>query len=181
MERGPHSIHTSAEDKAANAYNPANLQRALEALHQDGLLVLRDVVDIGHVDHLRDVMSAETQSIMNDSPRAGLYNQGVSSNILQLPPLNRRDCLFNDIWFNPFVIQIANLYLGSKPIINFVTGNNALTGTGGMRQPVHKDITFHHPECPFYFIVNIFLCDFSVANGATGRAYRQPWIESLRY
>lgn len=36
-----------------------------------------------------------------------------------------------------------------------------------MRQPVHKDITFHHPTCPFYFIANIVLSDFSVENGAT--------------
>lgn len=36
-------------------------------------------------------------------------------------------------------------YLGSKPVTNFCTANNALAGTGGMRQPVHKDITFHHP------------------------------------
>ncbi|KAK5129303.1 hypothetical protein LTR08_003607 [Meristemomyces frigidus] len=48
-----------------------------------------------------------------------------------------------------------------------MTANNALTGTGGMRQPVHKDITFHHPICPFYFIANIVLSDFTIENGAT--------------
>jgi len=58
-------------------------------------------------------------------------------------------------------------YLGSKPITNFMTANNALAGTGGLRQPVHKDITFHHPTCPFYFIANIVLSDFTVQNGAT--------------
>lgn len=47
------------------------------------------------------------------------------------------------------------------------SANNALAGTGGLRQPVHKDITFHHPTCPFYFIANIVLSDFSQANGAT--------------
>ena len=36
-----------------------------------------------------------------------------------------------------------------------------------MRQPVHKDITFHHPTCPFYFIANIVLSDFTIENGAT--------------
>jgi hypothetical protein len=34
---------------------------------------------------------------------------------------------------------------------------------------VHKDITFHHPRCPFYFIANIVLDDFSPANGSTGK------------
>ena len=51
--------------------------------------------------------------------------------------------------------------------MGFMTANNALAGTGGMRQPVHKDITFVHPTCPFYFIANVVLCDFSEANGAT--------------
>lgn len=50
---------------------------------------------------------------------------------------------------------------------NFMTSNNALASTKGLRQPVHKDITFHHPTCPFYFIANIVLSDFSVENGAT--------------
>lgn len=63
--------------------------------------------------------------------------------------------------------ETARRYLGSKPITNFMTANNALAGTGGMRQPVHKDITFHHPTCPFYFIANIVLSDFSTENGAT--------------
>jgi len=58
-------------------------------------------------------------------------------------------------------------YLGHKPLWNFITGNTALAGTHGLRQPVHKDIRFHHPQCPFFFIANIPLCDFSPANGST--------------
>lgn len=104
----PRSLSLSADEKINGFYNPANLQKALEGLHQDGLLVLKGVVDVRHVDHLRAVMSAETPSILEDSRRAGLYNQGVNSNILQIPPLNRKDCLYNDVWFNPFVVQIAN-------------------------------------------------------------------------
>jgi hypothetical protein len=37
-------------------------------------------------------------------------------------------------------------YLGANPIWAFVTGNNALPRTHGLRQPVHKDITFFHPQ-----------------------------------
>lgn len=36
-----------------------------------------------------------------------------------------------------------------------------------MRQPVHKDNDYVHPEFPYYFIANIPLIDFSIANGAT--------------
>lgn len=75
------------------------------------------------------------------------------------------------IWYqtdhNPMTTDGSCSYLGSKPITNFMTANNALAATGGLRQPVHKDITFHHPTCPFYFIANIVLSDFTVENGAT--------------
>lgn len=36
-----------------------------------------------------------------------------------------------------------------------------------MRQPVHKDCTFAHPQYPYYFIANIPLCDFTTETGAT--------------
>lgn len=161
----PRAIQHTPEEQAAQAYNSQNLQAALEGLHQDGLLVLKSVVDVSHIDNLRAAMNAETQTVLDH--RAGLFNQGVKSNILQCPPVANGDCLFDDVYFNPYVIQIANSYLGSKPIWNFTTGNNALAGTAGLRQPVHKDITFHHPTAPFYFIANIVLSDFTPANGAT--------------
>lgn len=36
-----------------------------------------------------------------------------------------------------------------------------------MRQSEHKDSAFDHPKCPYYFIANVPLCDFTVENGAT--------------
>jgi len=60
-----------------------------------------------------------------------------------------------------------NAYLGSKPIWNFLTGNNALPRTNGLRQPVHKDITFYHPQCPFFVIANVPLCSFNPTTGST--------------
>lgn len=36
-----------------------------------------------------------------------------------------------------------------------------------MRQNEHKDSMFDHPQCPYYMIANIPLCDFTEANGAT--------------
>jgi len=61
----------------------------------------------------------------------------------------------------------SSRYLGSKPSWGFVTGNNALPKTNGLRQPVHKDITFFHPQCPFYVIANVPLCNFNPSTGST--------------
>lgn len=58
-------------------------------------------------------------------------------------------------------------YLGHKPIWNWLTANTALSSTKGMRQAVHKDNSFPHPQYPYYFIANIPLCEFRVDNGAT--------------
>lgn len=104
----PREIQRTAQECQSSAYEATNLQSALEGLHQDGLLVLKGVVNVDHVDHLREVMGEETKSILHDSERAGVFNQGVKSNILQAPPVARADCLFNDVFFNPYVIQLAN-------------------------------------------------------------------------
>ncbi|KIX05742.1 uncharacterized protein Z518_03714 [Rhinocladiella mackenziei CBS 650.93] len=167
---GPRVIRLSLEERLKGTYSLANLQSALEGLHQDGLLVLESAVGVDHVDQLNTFMTNETASILKAKDPDGTlkaFNQGVKSNILHGPPVNNESLLFNDVYFNPFVIQIANAYLGSRPISNFMTGNNALPGTHGLRQPVHKDIRFHHPLAPFYFIANIPLCDFGPANGST--------------
>lgn len=58
-------------------------------------------------------------------------------------------------------------YLGQKPIWNWLTANTAVANTAGMRQAEHKDSNYDHPKCPYYFIANIPLCDFTVENGAT--------------
>lgn len=42
-----------------------------------------------------------------------------------------------------------------------------MANTPGLRQPEHKDSAFDHPKCPYYFIANVPLCDFTVENGAT--------------
>ena len=104
----PRELNLTPEERRNGTYNPTNVQKALEGLHQDGLLVLKGVVDVDHVDHLREVMSSETKSIMADPRRSGIYNQGTPSNILQTPPVARKDCLYNDVWFNSYVVQIAN-------------------------------------------------------------------------
>ncbi|KAI9737081.1 MAG: hypothetical protein M1834_000671 [Cirrosporium novae-zelandiae] len=140
-EDRPRVIEMSAEERKKNSYNVSTLQKALEAMHQDGFVVLKSVVDVSHVNDLNRFMGAETPDILKDKR---YFNHGVR-----------------------YSKCVEYSYLGSKPIWNFTTGNNALANTGGLRQPVHKDITFFNPQCPFYFIANIPLCDFTEENGAT--------------
>ncbi|RDW80002.1 hypothetical protein BP6252_04640 [Coleophoma cylindrospora] len=165
VQDAPRLIVATPDELKAGTYDSGNIQAALEALHQDGFAVLKGVVDVAHVEHLNEYMSKEADELVRNNSKP--FNQGVNSNILQAPPLNDPAFQYNDVFFNSFVIQVMNAYLGYKPIHNFITGNNALPHTAGLRQPVHKDIIFYHPQCPFYVIANIPLCDFSKTNGAT--------------
>ncbi|KAF4624326.1 hypothetical protein G7Y89_g13846 [Cudoniella acicularis] len=161
----PRTITPTLEELKTSSYNGPNIEAALEALHQDGFVVLKNVVDVAHVERINSYMSKEADDILKNNLKP--FNQGVNSNILQGPPLKDPEYLYNDVFFNPFVIQIMNAYLGANPIWNFVTGNNALPRTNGLRQPVHKDITFFHLQCPFFVIANIPLCDFNKTTGST--------------
>lgn len=161
----PRLVTPTLAELKASAYDSPNIEAALEGLHQDGFVVLKSVVDVAHIDRLNVQMSKEADDLLNNNLKP--FNQGIKSNILQAPPLTDPGFLFNDVYFNPFVIQVMNAYLGARPIWNFLTGNNALPRTSGIRQPVHKDITFSHPQCPFFVIVNVPLCSFNTNTGST--------------
>ncbi len=163
---GPASIPLTTEEAARGQYSRAKLQFILERFNDDGIKVIEALVDAAHIDTIAAAMHAETPKILADS-KVATFNHGVNSNILQCPPL-KPEFVFGDIYLNPFVIQIVNAFLGARPRWNFITGNNALAGTQGIRQPVHKDISWrNHPTAPFYVIANVLLADFSPENGST--------------
>jgi len=165
---GPRCVPLGQDDRKTGSYSVPALQMALEGLHQDGMVVLKDVVDPAHCDTLHKHMSGDRDRILRERHAgAKVYNQGVKSNILQAPPFTKRELLFDDVHFNPFVVQVMNAYLGVNPKWIMSTGNNALAGTGGLRQPVHKDTRFLHPKCPFVVVANTALNDFNLENGAT--------------
>ncbi|KAJ5708699.1 hypothetical protein N7488_008500 [Penicillium malachiteum] len=159
------AVHLSDDERKKKRYSDLSLQRALEGMHQDGLVVLKGVVDLDHIEALNRQMSADAEKKRDDPSQ--IYNHAVKSNFLQRPPVTNPDLLYEDIYYNPFVLQLANAYLGHKPIWNWLTANTALSNTGGMRQGVHKDNAFIHPQYPYYFIANIPLCSTSIENGAT--------------
>ena len=120
---GPRTINPTLEELHGSAYDTPNIEAALEALNQDGFVVLKRVVDVAHVDHLNSYMAKEADDLVKNKVKP--FNQGVdctymfaflkynteyyfSANILQGPPLKDPEYLYNDVFFNPFVIQILN-------------------------------------------------------------------------
>ena len=72
----PRTVTPTLEELKACKYESHNIQAALEALHQDGLLVLKSVVDIAHVDHINSYMTKEADKLVKNNAKP--FNQGVN-------------------------------------------------------------------------------------------------------
>lgn len=121
--------------------NQRNVERALEALHKDGLVVVEDVVDTASIDRLNARMEADTRTLMargEDGPFN--YNLG---NLQQSPPYEA-ELFAPTIFTNPIAIQLTNAYLGEGPTMSFISSNSAVKAEVG--QPVHSDADFMHPQ-----------------------------------
>lgn len=72
----PKSILPTTEELKAHAYDTNNIEAALEALHQDGFVVLKSIVDVDHVDTLNKAMGKEADDLVKNNTKP--FNQGVN-------------------------------------------------------------------------------------------------------
>jgi len=72
---GPRTITPTLEELKASSYDAPNIEAALEALNQDGFVVLKRVVDVAHVDHLNSYMTKEADHLVKNNVKP--FNQGV--------------------------------------------------------------------------------------------------------
>lgn len=70
----PRQIHPTPEELKASAYDSSNVEAALEALHQDGFVVLKSVVDVKHIENLNSYMAKDAEHLIKIKP----FNQGVN-------------------------------------------------------------------------------------------------------
>ncbi|OGE56611.1 hypothetical protein PENARI_c003G11567 [Penicillium arizonense] len=139
----------------------------MRSLHQDGLVVVENVIPHDSLDRLNKKMIEDAytlQSRKGDSPFN--YNPG---NIQQdSPPV--REHFDASIFLNPFATQITSSALGPRPKWTFCSGNTAMPPTAEhppMSQPVHSDADFAHPSHPFAYVINVPLITMTPENGST--------------
>ena len=73
---GPRRVPLTEDDRANGAYAVPQLQMALEGLHQDGMVVLQNLVDIEHCDNLYEHMTGDRDRILQERHAgAQVYNQ----------------------------------------------------------------------------------------------------------
>ncbi|MCG9896152.1 MAG: phytanoyl-CoA dioxygenase family protein [Fimbriimonadaceae bacterium] len=159
-------IRPSEAEKSAGSLTPENLAKAREALIQDGLLVLEEVVPLEIIEPLRDRMIRDAELLLARPDRPFNWNTG---NLQQNPPVEL-EFLHREILANDLAIQCTHSVLGNGLKNAFYSGNNALKSEE--RQPVHADMPHLWPDRvpghPAYaFVVNVAMVDTSAANGST--------------
>lgn len=74
----PRRVPLPKDDRHNGSYSVPQLQMALEGLHQDGMVILQNVVSEDHCDQLHEHMSGDRDRILRERHSgAKFYNQGV--------------------------------------------------------------------------------------------------------
>jgi ectoine hydroxylase-related dioxygenase (phytanoyl-CoA dioxygenase family) len=160
------TIEVTPAEVAQGALTPEHLAAAVRAINDDGIVVLKDVVDLEHIRILREKMTADVEAILARKDVPFNWNSG---NLQQAPP-PIVPYLFRDVLVNELAVQVASGVLGPKIKNNFYSGNTALPSEE--RQPVHADTGHLWPNAsvasPAYaLVVNVPMVDVSAENGGT--------------
>lgn len=164
-------ITLTPQERAAGALSEENVQRAADAIRNDGYVVLADVIDTAHLDVLRERMAADSQTLIDAGKWGGAGR--IEGHLQQgAPPIGKY--VFSDVVANPFAIQVSHAVLGDGFYNRFYNGNANCPGSG--TQPLHADAPHlwtdprsvtesAHP--PASLVLNVTLVDATEENGAT--------------
>ncbi|KAF2245888.1 hypothetical protein BU26DRAFT_521429 [Trematosphaeria pertusa] len=162
-------IELTSDELKSKTIDSHNLQAAVEALHRDGIVVLKNAVSIEHLDKLNARMVPEAKQLYAKATTH--RNFGEATGNIQQEPVPEPEYIFEDVIANPWATKVIECMFGPSPTLRFYSANTALKATG--RQPPHIDINFDFPKIPFGYCVNINLVDTSTENGAT-----EVWLGS---
>jgi hypothetical protein len=158
------TVTPTDEERARGTFDEERACAAADALWRDGAVVLAGVVDLEHVEVVRDAMEADIPELVsrgktNGPP--GHYNQG--------PPV-AAPYVFEDVVANRFAVQVAALVVGSPLQLTLFTANTNLPGSEG--QSLHRDHGNFWKDAdqthrPAFISVHVPLVDFDERNGST--------------
>ena len=160
-------ITPTPAELASGRWEPEKLAAAKRAIEVDGFVVLKNVADVAHIDHVAGRMLEDVEAFINRPDAPFNWNRG---NLQQDPP-PFEPYLYRDILVNDLIIQVTHSILGDGLYNAFYSGNTALANSTG-RQPVHADMGHLWPNMdratPAYaLVVNFPMVDMSAANGST--------------
>ncbi|WWD01249.1 hypothetical protein V866_008191 [Kwoniella sp. B9012] len=173
---------TDDERVSGNIAND-HLFDAVDALFNDGVVVLENAIDVEVIDKLNEKMKSDTEKIMSGSVKVH-WNQGEDKgNVSQVPPI-LEEYLFPQIYANKLASAVLSSVLGPVPELHYIR-SNTLLGNTTTRQKVHKDVKGRHLSHPYAIAMNICLIDVTPENGSTecwlGTNNSSPWTDHQTY
>jgi ectoine hydroxylase-related dioxygenase (phytanoyl-CoA dioxygenase family) len=157
-------IRISKEERRSLRLSKQHVQQGLDEFHRNGFVILENAVSHGSLEHIHHRMLQDFgKHSKSSSPR---WNQGQASGNASQPLPVLLEYLHEDVWANPFGVDIMENIIGPRPQLSFATSNIALPKAKG-RQAVHSDYYCRHLEFPVFLEVNVYLHDVDTRNGAT--------------
>lgn len=161
------NIVPTDKERKSGQFGDAARDAAIQAIEEDGYVVIEQVVDHAHLDVLKERMDADSEKLLAAEKWGGA---GRQQGHLQQGPPPFAPFLFEDILVNPFAVQMCREMLGDGFYCAFYNGNTNTPGSA--TQPLHGDgiHLWGEQDAPHpvtQLIVNIWPQDASEANGAT--------------
>ncbi|MEM7029808.1 MAG: phytanoyl-CoA dioxygenase family protein [Chloroflexota bacterium] len=156
----------SETERSQKALATEKVEQAVQAIHEDGYLVLENIISHDHLDILREKMTEDSHTLINADKWGGA---GRLPGHLQQGPPPFAPYVFPDIVANPFITQVTKGVLGAGMFNSFYSGNTNCPGSN--EQPLHSDQQHLWPNLPVAhpaasLVVNIALRDVTIADGA---------------
>jgi ectoine hydroxylase-related dioxygenase (phytanoyl-CoA dioxygenase family) len=156
------------EEKVAGMLTPERLSEAVRTFNDVGYVVVENVYEPAFLETVRRAYEVELERFI--ASKGGLeVLEGKTfgkNHIGFFPPLHL-PLADTQLAAQPVAVQIMKVLLGEDLQCAFFHTNTALPGSG--IQPVHRDtgslMGVAHPVATL--VLNIPLCDFTLANGAT--------------
>ncbi len=154
------SIDITPEERKTGQLAPGKITTAIQALAEDGVVALRQAIDVAPVDKLGAKMLADLVKYQE------LYE--IDNNFQGVRPPPFHPFLLPEIVFNEPAIAISRAILGAGATLTSYGANTAFVGS--QTQQVHADAVPPQPG-PFgpctLLVINVPLVDMTEANGAT--------------
>ena len=160
-------VTVSNEELVEHKLSEAHLQQTVDSIHNDGYVVLENVVPHHKLDLLRQKMLEDLQTLISAKEKFMPINF-VKGHIQQDAP-TYAPYIFRELVANPFVTQVTHKVLGAGLYNSYFSGNTNLPGSG--TQPVHVDsgqlwenLRVAHPI--FSLVVNVAPLEVNEENGS---------------
>lgn len=161
------AMKLTPEEITAGKLNESNFELATQTLHDEGIVILEEVLDEPWVQKMRAAVSEQLNAKYEyaEEELARTSRHGGIQSPIRMPFMNPL------IIENPLVFQILKQVLGERFFGCLPYGCNT-TFPGSEVQNVHRDCghvfpEIHNPMPPLMIVVNISLDQFTAENGAT--------------